>query len=211
VNNPTWEFLGDIISRRLETLGACLLRSDPDTLTQLGCLQGKVIALRLSKPGKNIWQWFLLPSSQGIAIHRQHEGAVDVSISGDPWVFFNLLTGEALPGKSNDRHLHISGDVELGQRFQQILRGLDVDWEEHLAQRIGDVPAHQLGNLFRRTRDWSRTSRHTLAQDLREYLQEETKLLAKRSQVDLFLGQVDSLRNDLDRLEQRISRLLTHA
>ena len=43
--------------------------------------------------------------------------------------------------------------------------------------------------------------------DLREYLQEESRLLAPRPQVEGFLRAVDGLRADTDRLEKRLERL----
>jgi len=47
----------------------------------------------------------------------------------------------------------------------------------------------------------------TLGQDVTEYLQEESRLLARRDRVEVFLRAVDELRAAADRLEKRVERL----
>ena len=103
--------------------------------------------------------------------------------------------------------MEISGDVELGQRFKRILDGMEIDWEEHLSTLVGDVLAHQMGNLARTAAGWLKESAATLGADAAEYLQEETRLLPQDFEVDEFLAGVDTLVGDADRLEQRILRL----
>ena len=92
--------------------------------------------------------------------------------------------------------------------LQDLLAGTDWDWEEQLSQLTGDVIARQVGNLARRSGQFISDSRHTLEQDVSEYLQEEARLLPTRSEVDDFLHDVDELRSDVDRLNARIERLL---
>lgn len=197
-----------------------LLRLDPDTLACLGEFDGKCIGLRLagddSRDGggraasgtaadDRDLEFFLFPSAAGFRIRATHDTAPDVTIRGDLPVFTRLVFGGSPATRAGE--LQISGDIELGQNFQRILRALDIDWEERTAQVVGDVAAHQLGRVARGLRAWARSSRGYLEQDLREYLQEESRLLVRREAVDRFLGAVDTLRADVDRLEQRLTRL----
>lgn len=84
---------------------------------------------------------------------------------------------------------------------------MDVDWEEQLSKAVGDVAAHQLGNLWRGLRGWGRRSADTLVRDGVEYLQQELHALPPRPAVEQFLSAVDTLREDADRLTARIERL----
>jgi ubiquinone biosynthesis protein UbiJ len=131
----------------------------------------------------------------------------DVTIRGNVPLFARLLIGDATPTPSTSAALEISGDIELGQRFQRILRTLDIDWEEQASRLVGDVAAHQIGRAARALRAWGRDAVRTLGQDATEYLQEESRVLAKRPQVDGFLRDVDRLRGDVDRLLKRLERL----
>ena len=182
-----------------------LLRLDPQMLARLGEFDGKCIGLRLAGEDRDL-EFFLFPSAAGFRVRATHDVAPDVTIRGDVPVFTRLVFGGSPTTRAGE--LQISGDIELGQDFQRILRALDFDWEEHTARIVGDVAAHQIGRVARELRAWARQSGETLRQDVREYLQEESRLLAKRESVDRFLGAVDTLRADTDRLEQRLTRLM---
>lgn len=180
-----------------------LLRYDPDTQRRLVAIAGKVICLELRDASLRL---YVLPSAVGVELRSEHDGVVDVTIAGSVAVFARLMSARGQAPVAGE--LQISGDIELGQQFQRIVRGLDIDAEEMLAQRFGDLPARQLGNMFRAARDGMAHVGRTLERDAVEYLQEEARVLAKREQVAAFLTGVDRARADVDRLEQRIKRLL---
>ncbi len=182
-----------------------LLRLDPQMLARLGEFDGKCIGLRLAGEDRDL-EFFLFPSAAGFRVRATHDVVPDVTIRGDVPVFTRLVFGGSPTTRAGE--LQISGDIELGQDFQRILRALDIDWEEHATHIVGDVAAHQLGRIARGLRAWARQSGEYLRQDVREYLQEESRLLARRETVDHFLEAVDTLRADTDRLEQRLTRLM---
>ncbi len=211
----------------LEDLLNRLLRLDPQALHRLGELDGKTVCVRVAlgsgdvqgstspaRGGKHRTPgargepviFYMAPSEAGLRLLSNHP-APDVTITGNVPLFARLLFGEDAPNPSSASALQISGDIELGQRFQRILRGIEPDWEEQAARLIGDVAAHQLGRAARALRDWGRYAVRTLGQDVAEYLQEESQTLAKRERVDAFLRDVDTLRADLDRLKKRLERL----
>ncbi len=183
-----------------------LLHLDPDTLRHLGDLDGKVICLRLTgQDGGDPFEFYVLPSEGGLALLAGYDGMPDVTISGNIPVFARMVFGDAVPAASSE--IQISGDIELGQRFQRIFKEMDIDWEEKVSHVTGDVAAHRLGNAVRDLRDWGKQAVHTVTQDLTEYLQHESQVLARREQVEAFLNAVDVLRADTDRLEKRLQRL----
>lgn len=188
----------------LEETVSRVLRLDPDTLARLGAFDGKCIGVCLAGDERDL-EFFLFPSQAGLQIRSTHDGTPDVTLRGDVPVFVRLVFGDGTTRRAGE--LQISGDIELGQRFQRVLKSLDIGWEEQSARLVGDVAAHQLGRVARRLRAWAQSSRGYLEQDLREYLQEESRLLVRREAVDNFLGAVDTLRADADRLEQRLTRL----
>lgn len=191
----------------LEALINRLLRLDTDTLNRLGELEGKVIGLRVTPPdqGEPLVH-YVLPAATGLQLCAEPPTDPDVVITGNVPVFAQLMFGEMAPAAAG-AELQISGDVELGQRFKRIIERIDIDWEERAAHTLGDVAAHKLGNLVRNLRVWVDHAGSTLGADAREYLQEESRILAKRERVEAFLSAVDILRADADRLEKRIERL----
>ena len=81
------------------------------------------------------------------------------------------------------------------------------DLEEELSRVIGDVAAHQVADFARGIRNWARGACSTMGGNIREYLQEESRELPTRFEVDRFSQQVGELRDDVERVAARLKRL----
>jgi len=147
------------------------------------------------------------PSKSGLRLHTPHDGEPDVTLTGDVPVFARFAMRRIMPEAVAAGDVQISGDIELGQRFQQLMEKIDIDWEEQAARILGDVTAHQLGNALRDLRGWSTGAARTLKDDFDEYIREESRLLPPRLRVENFIKAVESLRSEVDRLERRVARL----
>lgn len=131
----------------------------------------------------------------------------DVVITG------SLLTLARMAGESGEAairegHLDLTGDAETAQQFQRLLEYAKPDVEEEVSTVIGDIAAHRLGNMARGIARWGRETRATMGDNIREYLQEESRDAPSRYEVDRFTQQVDTLRDDVARAEARITRLM---
>jgi len=184
-----------------------LLRLDPETLRRLGDIQGKVICVRISAEEKEGPVFYFSPSEGGLQVRNEYDGKPDVTISGNLPAFLRLIAGDRAQGAFANGEMQISGDLELGQRFQRVLKRIDIDWEEISSHYVGDVLAHKLGNLARGVRAWGRQAHETLRQDSREFLQEEVRLLPRAEHIEALLDEIDRFRSDVARLEKRIQRL----
>jgi ubiquinone biosynthesis protein UbiJ len=101
----------------------------------------------------------------------------------------------------------MQGDVDTGQAFQKILAQLDLDWEELIARFIGDTPARKTGNILRELSQWARESAHLSRENLADYLVEEKRILASPLAMERLEKEVQQLRSDVDRIEQRMGRV----
>lgn len=134
-------------------------------------------------------------------------GPADLMIVGTP---FSLLRFAASGDRqemvlSADVALH--GDAALAARLQGILLRTDIDFEELVARRIGDVPARILVRQMRGVGERLREAGSALYADLSEYLRYESDLVAKQEEGERFMRSVDDMRDDIDRLEARIALL----
>ena len=182
-----------------------VLRLDPDTRARLGEMSDKVIRLRLGDVEPI--ELYVLPSALGVQLRETYERPPDVTLSGDVPVFARLTLRRFVPEIVAAGEVQISGDIDLGRRFQHILEKIDVDWEEPAARILGDVAAHQLGNAVRGVARWSRHAMRTLGQDAAEYLQEESRLLPLRSRAAAFRQAVAAMHAETEKLEVRVARL----
>lgn len=104
-------------------------------------------------------------------------------------------------------HVSIEGDTDLAQEFSDILANLDIDWEELLSAKIGDVVAHQTMQQVRQAQDYVAQMADTLQQNLSEYLTEEARLLPYHYEVEDWLVEVERIRDDVERLSVRVDLL----
>ena len=95
----------------------------------------------------------------------------------------------------------------LAQQFQKLLRFGRPDLEEELSGVIGDVAAHGIGRFVRGIEEWGREARSTMRQNVSEYLQEESRTVPGRHEVDGFRESVNTLRDDVARFEARLRKL----
>ncbi len=187
----------DAISRAI----SWALRFDPETLDALSKLEGQVVAIELLGIDKTI---YVLPERRGVRLRRACASPANVTITGKP---FDLLALAQADEVTHTGAVAITGDLAIAQEFEALLKNLDIDWEEIVSLATGDFLAHKLGNVVRALRSWALESRTTLEADVAEYLRYEQMLVPQTRELERFLGSVDCLRDDVDRLEQRVSRL----
>jgi ubiquinone biosynthesis protein UbiJ len=178
---------------------------DPAAAGRLARLHGQVIAIHLTGIGLEL---NFVPGVDGrLQLLGRTEGEPDCRLSGSPLDLMRSGDKHHGPAQLFAGRVRIDGNVELAQAFGEIVGGLDIDWEEQLAQLTGDVFAHEIGTATRKAARWGRRSSAVLSQNLAEYLTEEARLVPHRFELDSFLDDVDRLRDDLARLEARVQRL----
>lgn len=181
------------------------LALDPEAPGRLAALHGRVVAIHLRGPELTL---YFVPDQGGrLQVLGRIEGDSDCTLSGSPFDLARSADPATGARQLFAGHVGISGDTALGQRFGQILGGLDIDWEEQLSRLSGDVIAHQLGQLGRRSTGYLRAGLDRLQTNLGEYLSEEARLLPARAEAEGFFAEVDTLRDDLERLQARVARL----
>lgn len=175
---------------------------DPESREQLSEIRDKTIAIELDKLERRL---VMRIDAHRVRLLTNFDGFADATIHGTPTALaqmgLNKNKGPAGSGVS------FSGDPELGQNFQRIINRFEIDWEGELAKLTGDVIAHQVGNTARHFFSWLKQAGSTLEQTAADYVRYETRSAVGHDEVEQFLREVDTLRNDVARLEQRVSRL----
>lgn len=166
-------------------------------------LSGTVVAIRVRNTA--LTAWFIV-HDDSLELATESDREPDVSISG------SILTLASMAGESGLKSiragsLELTGDPVLADDFQRLLSYARPDIEEELSGIVGDAAAHRIGEIARSVGNWSRDARETMGENIREYLQEESRDLPSRYEVERFTANVNTLRDDVDRLEARIKRL----
>lgn len=192
------------IASLMERVINAYLAQDPEVAAGLGRIAGRHIELELNGTGLRCC---VVPGPGRVQVSAGGcETKPITMISATPWALVGLGRGEGTTPLFAGE-VRIRGNMEVGSEFARVLRSVEIDWEELLARGLGDIPAHEIGNLLREVGAWARRSGDALRRDVSEYLQEEARVVPTRIELEGFLDDVDRLRSDVDRLEARIRRL----
>jgi ubiquinone biosynthesis accessory factor UbiJ len=179
---------------------------DPEFPRRLDVLQAKTFRVQIS--GMNL-DVYMTIAQRRIRLYELREVDPDVTLRGTPLALLNLLRTDDPMTLVQQGQIELGGDVQLARALKNIFDSLDIDWEEKVARMIGDWPAHQIGIFTRRFKQWNQRSHESVQRSAGEYLQEESRLLPARIEIENFIADVDALREAVDRLEARIIHMQT--
>ena len=105
------------------------------------------------------------------------------------------------------REISVSGDADFAQTIEFVVRNARWDAEEDLSRIFGDVAAHRIANAGRSFVRFQAQAAQSIARNLSDFLVEERGVIVRRREIDAFVREVDTLRDDAERLAQRVARL----
>ena len=145
-------------------------------------------------------------TGETLQVKRDPSATTEAEIVGGAFSLL-ALAGDSPEAVVQRGDVEIRGDVELAQRFRELALLLRPDIEEEVSKVIGDVPAHHLGRVARAAFSWTRNAASTQVRNVAEYFAHERQHLVPRAEADQLLKGVDTLRENVDRLEARIELL----
>jgi ubiquinone biosynthesis accessory factor UbiJ len=166
-------------------------------------LQGKVLSVRFSNVPFGI---SFRSDGERMSLDTNVAEAASATLTGSPFSLMQLASPKPEAALRSGA-VHIEGDAEVAQTFSELLKHARPDLEEELSRVIGDVAAHQVGNVARSALAFGKRAADTFAQNVAEYLTEEGRDLPTRIEADEFIAGVDRLRDDVERLEARLTQL----
>ena len=182
---------------------------DPDSALMLHKIKDQTLLLKLTDIKK---QYLITPSDSTIIVNDFQSDDSDTEPNAT--VYATVLTslrlalGGDYQSMLENGALRIEGDVELANQLRAILKSIDIDWEEIASKYVGDAAAYQMGVISRRINNYRQRSVENFRLDVSEYLQEESRIVPTKIEIEQFLNSVDELDADIDRLEMRTNRLL---
>lgn len=195
----------DLALETIETLINQLIGLDPQARQRLAGWHGRVIAIALR--GTGITLYFIPDQQGGLQLLGHYEGEPDCLIEGSPLDLMRASDKQQGSAQLFAGYVRIEGDTELAHRFSEVLGNLDIDWEEQLSRYVGDIAAHELAQLGHKAREQGDRTLDLAQRNLSEYLTEEARLLPHPFEVEDWIHDVETLRDDVERLAARV-RLL---
>jgi ubiquinone biosynthesis protein UbiJ len=165
-------------------------------------LEGRRVGVDIS----GLTRFIVESTGDTLRLTRDASAAADAEIAGGALSLL-ALASESPEAVLQRGDVQIRGDVDLAQKFRELALLLRPDLEEELSKVIGDVPAHQIGRFARAAFGWTRNAASTTVRNAAEYFAHERQHLVPRAEGDQYLKGVDTLRENVDRIEARIELL----
>jgi ubiquinone biosynthesis protein UbiJ len=176
-----------------------LLQGEDWARDRLKPFAGKVVLFRAPP----LPELRLTVASDGLVAPAGADDATDLTLTIKSGALPHLLSGsDALL-----QHIEVSGNADLASTVQFLFRNLKWDVEDDLSRVVGNIAAHRIANAGRDFLVWQRDALLRTGENLAEYWTEEQPLLARAEEVEEFSRAVETLRDDVARLEARLARL----
>ena len=202
------ERVGSFAIGALQRAVVGVLALDPAIRTRLTELDGRAVALTLAKPAVRLLA--RVHSGELRFALSEPSDVADLTVSTDLNSLLQMglarVTG-ANPSLGVGK-IHISGDAELARQVQQITEKFDPDWDAPIVAAFGDVIGFQVARGARAAVNFAKSRFESLLSSSSEYLREEGRDVISAAELDGFYDDVDRLRDQVARTEQRISALL---
>jgi ubiquinone biosynthesis protein UbiJ len=149
----------------------------------------------------------------GLTLRITPEGNVETAeAEAVPEVTLTVIGGKLAALLSNDTAqrmsaVHIDGDAALAHVIGDLARDLRWDVEEDLSRIVGDIPAARLHSMVTGVANGVRKGAWRFAENVAEYLSEESGAVASSYALEAWSGDVRRTRDDAERAAKRVQQL----
>jgi len=138
-----------------------------------------------------------------LRLTRSAELSCDVELTGGALDLLRLARSASL-SELKSAGATLNGDIRVAEGFAELFRLAMPEVEALLADWIGDMPAHAVGETARAVGGWTARAGQAFERNLGEYLQEENPTLVPPALAREFYAGVDRIRDDVERAARRV-------
>ncbi len=186
-----------------EKLSRRLIAMDAGCQPALARLQGKQLSVTL----RDLKLTLVISASQDALLFNQHNELTDCQISADISTLKQLRDPSQLTRLIKTDALQIDGDLHVAQQFSQFLQQLTPDWQQALAQYVGDALAYKISRTLVQLQQYIQLKAGQLAQVQLELAQDELLLTPSRLETEQFSQQLSELQARVELLRRQLNKL----
>jgi len=177
------------------------LQDDPWAASKLAHFAGA--SLRIAIANHTLLRYTIEPN--GLLAAHQVFGEDEPSLSID------LPPNAAALMVSHGKHAvikaaRIRGNVELANTINEVMDQIRPDPEAYLASKIGDIAAHRVMGFATAAKQGAQQILGRLQDQFIEHVAQGQSVIVPNPEIRRFISDVDTLRNDVARLQQRLAR-----
>ena len=203
--NSMPSFLRPIAGNMLQIALNRALALDPASQERIQGWHGRKIAFKLARPEIALQ---VTVNNGKLTVGKvdadiEHDLEVDSDLTG----LFNQSPLMRDAGNKLKGRLRISGDAELAREMQHLMANFEPDMQLPFVKLFGDVVGVQVAQGVKGVADHLKGAGKEFAQVSALYLTEESRDVVAKAEIERFNDEVDGLRNGVERIAARISRL----
>lgn len=169
---------------------------------KLSKFHGEIIAFEVIDLGK---KWSIQLCETHIHLNEGQIPSANVTVKGSCYDFISFIIGSVVG--TYTFNLNIEGDQELMYEFKMLFSSLNIEWEECLAQWIGDGLSHDVGRMVKKASQSISDFETFITTQLSEYIQHESRMVPGKEEMIDFFDDIDELSQKLERLEAKLKRI----
>ena len=196
-----------LVTAVIETSLNTFVNDDPALVRRLSRLKGQIIQVNLKELNKTLTFVF----SQQIDVLSEYEGQPDCYLSLNLSVLPELREQSNITKLIKQDKLILEGDIQLAQKFAQLMTDCKPDLEEWLSRVTGDVVAHTLVQGVKNVGGFVAKQASKHQSHVAQVLTEEWKIAPAPLEVAHLCDQVDDVKSSAARLEAKLNALLEKA
>jgi ubiquinone biosynthesis protein UbiJ len=183
-----------------------VLQLDPASRARLAPLAGSSLAVTLQRPAFTV---FVIVHADRLQLSPHNEGPITTTVTGSPQALASLLLQRHSLTSLQGTGVEMRGSTAFAQALQQLLLGLDIDWEFQLSRLLGDIPTRIVADSVRATSDYVQRTASRVRNDIGDFLLEEGRLLPTAGEMERFADDLQALTLRIDRAAARLALLDT--
>jgi ubiquinone biosynthesis protein UbiJ len=152
----------------------------------------------------------LAADGEQLTISESSTGGTDAVIRASFFDFLELTGPDALE-RFKRTGAELEGEVGVAEAFANVFARARPDAEAELARLVGGVPAHELCALGNVIGGWGRRVGTVIEANVADYLHDEADAAPRGLELGSFYAAVEDLRDDVERFEQRLERVIVLA
>lgn len=195
--------LDNLVCGLLETAVNKLHQLDSSARQKRKALDGTIIGVSLREINKPL---YFVISHQQIDLLSVYDDQPDCFIRLNLLALIELQDNHQLTSLIKSGQLEVDGDIKIVQQFAQLLTEMDIDWEEHLSTKVGDLLAHKLVYLAKQGKKTLRAQSNKVHKQLSEVVTEELRFVPGALEVAHFCDQVSDMEKQVATLDKKLSR-----
>lgn len=196
--------LKPLAGRALEAALNRALALDPDTRDSLRGLDGRRLVVRVAAPALALQ---IDVEGERLRVGPVGEGEADLSVRATLGGLIAQLPFMRRDDAPAVGALRIEGDADLARRLQRLAERFDPDWQQPFVAAFGDIIGVQVAQLFSGALRGAKTAAGVMAENAADYVQHESRDVVPREELAVFYDDIDTLRDDVERIAVRVERV----